>query len=255
RGALPHHPRRRPALARSGRTLLLTGVFQQALYELQLLTHAGDGAVQVREVRFQRLHALLQLPHPFPTPCPPSVSLTLQPPRDGAPERRIEQDRGDGNHQGHEQHDDQDPHGGILRSARPARHLLLHRVDEAGPVADQERREGEHALLRLSPWVDRRAGARDLAHQRLALEALEARDDLLLDGLRARQGRVAGRLYRPLERRVDLHDGLEQAAVLLRDVALQRRERRHRLGWQLVPDEAGLELARPAIERREIDPV
>src|SRR5213078_3858346 len=185
-------------------------------------THAGDGAVQLLEVGFQRFHALLQLPHarpppppppppaspppharPPPTPRPPAVSLSLQPPRNRAPERRIEQDRGDGNHQGHEEHDNEDPHEGILRSARPARHLLLQRVDEAGPVADEERREGEHALLRLSRWIDRRTGAGDLAHQRLALEALEARHEFLLDRLRAREGRVACGLDRPLERRID----------------------------------------------------
>src|SRR5438128_12500979 len=92
----PPPPRRQPALARSGRTLLLTGVFQQALDELQLLTHAGDGAVQILEVGFQRFHALLQLPHarPPPTPRPPSASLTLPPPRTRAPERRTEHDRG-----------------------------------------------------------------------------------------------------------------------------------------------------------------
>src|SRR5207245_7686322 len=86
----------------------------------------------------------------------------------------------------------------------------------------------------------------DLAHQRLALEPLEARHELLLDRLRAREGRVAGGLDRPLERRVDLHDGLEQPAVLLLDTAAQRRKRGHGLGGQLVPDEAGLELARLA---------
>src|SRR5438309_10087420 len=113
---------------------------------------------------------------------------------------------------------------GILRSDSPARHLLLQRIDEAGPVADEERREGEHALLRLTRRVDRRPGARDLAHQRLALEALETRDQLLLDGLGAREGRVAGGLDRPVERRNDLHVGLEPPAVLLFDAAAQRRE-------------------------------
>src|SRR5439155_757509 len=83
----------------------------------------------------QRFHPLFQLPHAGATPRPPSVALTLQPPRKRAPQRRIEQDRGDGNHQGHEQHDDQDPHERILRSARPARHLLLQRVHQAGSVA------------------------------------------------------------------------------------------------------------------------
>src|SRR5207247_2144757 len=124
-----------------------------------------------------------------------------------------------------------------------------------GRGANEERWEGEHPLLRLSRWIDRGAGAGDLAHQRLALEPLEARDELLLDRLRAREGRVAGGLDRPLERRVDLHDGLEQPAVLLLDTAAQRLKRGHGLGGQLVPDEAGLELARLAIERREIDPV
>jgi len=40
---------------------------------------------------------------------------------------------------------------------------------------------------------------------------------------------------------------------LLLDTAAQRRERRHRLGRQVVPDEAGFQLARLAVERREID--
>jgi len=65
-------PRSRPAVARSGRTLLLTGVFQQALHELQLLTHAGDGTVQVREVRFQRFHRCSSWRTPTPLPAPPA---------------------------------------------------------------------------------------------------------------------------------------------------------------------------------------
>src|SRR5438128_7574889 len=112
----PPPPRRQPALARSGRTLLLTGVFQQALDELQLLTHAGDGAVQVLEVGFQRFHALLQLPHarPPPTTPTPSVSLRLQPPPNRAPDRRIEQERGGGNHQGQAESHNEHPPEGIL---------------------------------------------------------------------------------------------------------------------------------------------
>src|SRR5437879_11989528 len=97
---------------------------------------------------------------------------------------------------------------GILRSASPARRLLLQRIDEAGPVADEERREGEHALLRLTRRVDRRPGARDLAHQRLALEALETRDQLLLDGLGNSEGRVEGGLDRPFEQRVVCAQGV-----------------------------------------------
>jgi len=123
---------------------------------------------------------------------------------------------------------------------------------EAGPVANEERREREHALLRLPRWIDGCTSAGDLAHQRLALEALEARDELLLDRLRARERRVACGLDGPLERRVDPHDGLEQVTVLLLEAAAQRRERRHGLRRQLVPDEARPR-ARPACHRTPRD--
>src|SRR5213592_4979184 len=55
--------------------------------ELQFVTHAGDGAIQVLEIGFQRFHPLLQLAHAGATPRPPSVALTLQPPRKRAPQR------------------------------------------------------------------------------------------------------------------------------------------------------------------------
>src|SRR5207249_7251984 len=57
----------------------------------------------------------------------------------------------------------------ILRSVRPPRHLIAQRVEQTGAVADQERCEREHALLRLAARIHRRPGAGDLAHQRLAL--------------------------------------------------------------------------------------
>src|SRR3989454_10497169 len=82
---------------------------------------------------------------------------------------------------------------GILRSARPARHLLGQSVHETRAVADEERCRREYALLRLAARVHRRACPCDLAHQRLLL-ALQARDELLLNLLPAR-GRGIARGY------------------------------------------------------------
>src|SRR2546430_1360446 len=80
----------------------------------------------------------------------------------------------------------------ILRSARPPRHLIAECIEQPGAVADQERREREHAFLRLAPRIHRVPGAADLPQQGLAL-ALQARDQLLLDLLPAGQRRRARR--------------------------------------------------------------
>src|SRR5439155_1124731 len=66
-------------------------------------------------------------------------------------------------------------------------------------IADEERRRRKQALLRLTARVHRRAGPRDLAHQRLVL-ALQARDELLLDLLRAPERGIARRHDGALER-------------------------------------------------------
>src|SRR3989442_4402696 len=73
---------------------------------------------------------------------------------------------------------------GILRSARPARHLLGQSVHETRAVADEERCRREYALLRLAARVHRRAGPCDLADQPL-VPPLPARRGLLLNPLPA----------------------------------------------------------------------
>src|SRR2546423_2018788 len=93
----------------------------------------------------------------------------------------------------------------ILRTARPARHLIAECIEQAGAVADEERREREHAFLRLAPRIHGVPGAADLAQQRLAL-TLQARDQLLFDLLPAGQCRIARRLDRALERGIHRRD-------------------------------------------------
>src|SRR3989442_11074382 len=74
----------------------------------------------------------------------------------------------------------------ILRSVRPPRHLIAERIEQTRAVADEERREREHALLRLAPRLHRVPSAADLPQQCIAL-ALPARDQPLFDFLRAAQ--------------------------------------------------------------------
>src|SRR5207245_9025245 len=91
----------------------------------------------------------------------------------------------------------------ILRGARPARPLARQCVEQTGAVADQERGEREHALLRLSLGVHDGPRARDQAHQGPALESLQAGDELFLDRLCTREGGVPGGLHGALQRRID----------------------------------------------------
>src|SRR2546422_2535455 len=100
----------------------------------------------------------------------------------------------------------------ILRSVRPPRHLIAERIEQTRAVADEERREREHALLRLAPRIHRVPSAADLPQQCIAL-ALQARDQLLFDLLRAGQCRIARRLDRALERGIHRRDDPRQARV------------------------------------------
>src|SRR5207237_6814399 len=131
-----------------------------------------------------------------------------------------------------------------LRGARPARHLLLERIHERGPVADRKRAERELALLRLTLRVHGGPRARDLTDQSLALETLQARHQLLFDRLCTGEGRVAGRLHGALERRIDAHRRLAQCRVVLLDAVPQRGERRNRFRWELVAPGPRFPLAR-----------
>src|SRR2546425_1213080 len=90
-----------------GELFLLAWVFEQVLHELDLLTRPGERAVQVLELALQRLDAALELPQARAS----TLSLSRQPTGDRAPQRAVHQDRGDGNHQGDDEDDREDPHG------------------------------------------------------------------------------------------------------------------------------------------------
>src|SRR5439155_18605805 len=106
------------------------------------------------------------------------------------------------------------------------------------------------ALLRLAPWVHRGARPDDPAYHRLVL-ALEARDELLFDLVRAGERRIARRLHAALEGRVHVGHDLRQPRVARFDLPAQLGERTLGVGWQRLAHQARFQLARPAVERLE----